>query len=164
MFLFQLDASDLRLGSVYAGTGCTGWRDGGRGGPAERAVFADFRRRHAYSETGLDGETTWFGLLRVVFIDFGTLSFDLVGQNFHTSIRRGVAAGSAYLLTFPGCRPFSSILGQGLHPDFTVRYRQISALLCDQPETPNKHNTVQNFIYPIANICEVGIDSTLLRY
>ena len=61
----------------------------------------NFRRRHAYSEASLYGETTWFGLLRVVFIDFGTLSFDLVGQNFYTSARRGAAAGRPYLLTFP---------------------------------------------------------------
>ena len=61
----------------------------------------NFRRRHTYSDTCLDGETTWFGLLRVVFIDFGTLSFDLVGQNFHTSISRCVAPGCTYLLTLP---------------------------------------------------------------
>ena len=60
----------------------------------------NFRRRHAYSDVSLDGETTWFGLLRVVFIDFGTSSFDLIGQNFHTSVRRGAAAGSSYLHTF----------------------------------------------------------------
>ena len=39
------------------------------------------RRCYIYSDAGLNGETIWFGLLRVVFIDFGTSSFDLVGPN-----------------------------------------------------------------------------------
>ena len=69
-------------------------------------VPRNFRRRHAYSEVSRDGETTWFGLLRVVFIDFGTSSFDLVGPNFHTSTSRGVTPGSTYFLTFSHSSPF----------------------------------------------------------
>ena len=46
----------------------------------------NLRRRHAYSDVSLDGDTTWFGLLRVVFIDFGTSSFDLICQNFQTFV------------------------------------------------------------------------------